>query len=263
MSIWAALSATNLLPRVDIRRNHLPNLNEVLDTLETLYGPQKAVGPAEPYEMILYLNCGYPATDGTCSKGFVALKLEVGLKPGNILAAPRPKLAKCLRMGGIVPELRAKKLKEIARIVNSEFEGDLKAVLNKCMEEEKKQRDQGVRAAKKVLQKFPVIGEPSADKILLFAKLAPVAAVPSASLGVPVRIWFGQEGKNYAADYRKVRDKLNGELPETFEARQRAYLLLKRHGHEICKRAAPKCRICPLTAQCAYIQIKAADSNVQ
>ena len=222
MSIWAALAATSLLPRVDIRRNHLPNLNEVLDTLETLYGPQKAVGPADPYEVILYLNCGYPATDGTCSKGFVALKLEVGLKPGNILAAPRPKLAKCLRMGGIVPELRAKKLKEIARIVNSEFDGDLKAVLNKCMEEEKKQRGQGVRAAKKVLQKFPVIGEPSADKILLFAKLAPVAAAPSASLGVPVRIWFGQEGKNYAADYRKVRDKLNGELPETFEARQRA-----------------------------------------
>lgn len=263
MSIWTALSATSLLPRVDIRRNHLPNLNEVLDTLETLYGPQKAVGPADPYEMILYLNCGYPATDGTCSKGFDALKRGVGLKPENILAAPRPKLAKCLRMGGIVPELRAKKLKEIARIVNSEFDGDLKAVLNKCMEEEKKQRGQGVRAAKKVLQKFPVIGEPSADKILLFAKLAPVAAAPSASLGVPVRIWFGQEGKNYAADYRKVRDKLNGELPETFEARQRAYLLLKRHGHEMCKRAAPKCRICPLAAQCAYIQIKAADSNVQ
>jgi len=234
-----------------------------LDTLETLYGPQKAVGPADPYEMILYLNCGYPATDGTCSKGFDALKRGVGLKPENILAAPRPKLAKCLRMGGIVPELRAKKLKEIARIVNSEFDGDLKAVLNKCMEEEKKQRGQGVRAAKKVLQKFPVIGEPSADKILLFAKLAPVAAAPSASLGVPVRIWFGQEGKNYAADYRKVRDKLNGELPETFEARQRAYLLLKRHGHEMCKRAAPKCRICPLAAQCAHIQTKAADSNVQ
>jgi len=263
MSIWAALAATSLLPRVDIKRNHLPNLNEVLDTLETLYGPQKAVGPADPYEMILYLNCGYPATDGTCSKGFDALKRGVGLKPENILAAPRPKLAKCLRMGGIVPELRAKKLKEIARIVNSEFDGDLKAVLNKCMEEEKKQRGQGVRAAKKVLQKFPVIGEPSADKILLFAKLAPVAAAPSASLGVPVRIWFGQEGKNYAADYRKVRDKLNGELPETFEARQRAYLLLKRHGHEICKRSAPKCQICPLTAQCAYIQMKAEDSNAQ
>jgi len=234
-----------------------------LDTLERLYGPQKAAGPSDPYEMILYLNSGYPATDGTCSKGFDALKREVGLKPGKILAAPPAKLAKCLRLGGIVPELRAKKLKEIARIVNSEFDGDLKAVLKKCMQEEKKQRGQGVRAAKKVLRNFPVIGEPGADKILLFAKLAPVVAVPSASVAVPVRLWFGQEGKNYAADYRRVRDKLNGELPEMFEARQRAYILLKKHGHEICKKAAPKCQICPLTAQCAYIQIKAADRNAE
>ena len=234
-----------------------------MDALERLYGPQKATGPSDPYEMIVYLNCGYPAADGTCSKGFDALKREVGLKPEEILAASPPKLAKYLRLGGIVPELRAKKLKEIARIVNSEFDGDLKAVLKKCLQEEKKQPGQGVRSAKKVLQKFPVIGEPSADKILVFAKLAPVAAVPSASVAVPVRIWFGREGKNYAADYRKVRDKLNGELPETLEARQRAYLLLKRHGQEICKRSAPRCQICPLTAQCAYIQIKAADSNVQ
>jgi endonuclease III len=241
----------------------LPNLREVLDTLEKLYGPQQAVGPTDSYEMVLYLNCGYPATDGTCSKGFEALKREVGLKPGRILAAPPAELAKCLRLGGIVPELRAKKLKEIARTVNSEFNGDLKAVLKKCMQEEKKQRGQGVRAAKKILQKFPVIGEPSAEKILLFAKLAPVTAVPSASVGVPVRLWFGQEGKNYAVDYRKVRDKLNAELPETFEARQRAYLLLNRHGHEICKRSAPKCQICPLTAQCAYIQMKAEDTNAQ
>src|SRR5207302_3702523 len=135
-------------------RNHLPNLDEVLDTLERLYGPQKAAGPSDPYEMILYLNSGYPATDGTCSKGFDALKREVGLKPGKILAAAPAKLAKCLRLGGIVPELRAKKLKEIARIVNSEFDGDLKAVLKKCMQEEKKQRGQGGSRCEKSTSEF-------------------------------------------------------------------------------------------------------------
>jgi endonuclease III len=77
-----------------------------------------------------------------------------------------------------------------------------------------------------------------------------------------MRIWFGKEGKSYAADYRKVREKLDAELPRTFEARQRAYLLLKKHGQEICKRSAPKCEICPLTARCAYIQLMAADSHV-
>jgi hypothetical protein len=39
--------------------------------------------------------------------------------------------------------------------------------------------------------------------------------------------------------------------------------LLKKHRQEICKRSNPKCEICPLTAQCAYIQAKVADSNVE
>ncbi len=211
--------------------------------------------------MILYLNSGYPATDTSCSKGFDALKREVGLKPEEILAASSAKLAKLLRLGGIVPEQRTARLHEIARKVKSEFGGNLKAELKKRMQE-KYQASKSIHSAKKILREFPVIGEPSADKILLFSKLAPVAAVPSASLGVPMRLWFGKEGKSYAADYRKVREKLDRELPKTFEERQRAYLLLKKHGQEICKRSAPKCELCPLTAQCAYIQLMAADNNV-
>jgi len=240
-----------------------PNLLEVLDTLENLYGPQKAAGPTDPYEMIVYVNCGYPATDVSCSKGFELLKREVGLKPENLLAAPKAKLTKLMQFGGIVPELRAEKLKDIARMVKADLGGDLKAVLNKWMLEEKKQPGKGIRGAKNVLQKFPVIGEPGADKILLFSKLAPVAAVPSAFVGVPMRLWFGETGKNYAMDYRAAREILSTELPEKFETRQRAYLLLKKHGQEICKRSAPKCEICPLTGPCAYFQAKAADSNAE
>jgi len=240
-----------------------PNLLEVLDSLENLYGPQKAAGPTDPYEMIVYVNCGYPATDVSCSKGFELLKREVGLKPENLLAAPKAKLTKLMQFGGIVPELRAEKLKDIARMVKADLGGDLKAVLNKWMLEEKKQPGKGIRGAKNVLQKFPVIGEPGADKILLFSKLAPVAAVPSAFVGVPMRLWFGETGKNYAMDYRAAREILSTELPEKFETRQRAYLLLKKHGQEICKRSAPKCEICPLTGPCAYFQAKAADSNAE
>jgi endonuclease III len=157
------------------------------------------------------------------------------------------------------PEQRVDRLKQIARIVKKEAGGNLKAVVKKRLQEENTQPVKGVRAAKKLLQEFPVIGEPSAEKILLFAKLAPVAAVPSASLVVPMRIWFGGEGKNYAADYRQARELLNAGLPETFESRQRSYLLLKKHGQEICKRSKPKCEICPLKAHCAYLQANAAD----
>ena len=239
------------------------NLDEVLRELEKLYGPQKLAGPSDPYEMILFLNCAYPATDAKCAKGFEILKREAGLTPNEILAAPKAKLARSLSSTGMFPEQRVDRLKQIARVVKEKAAGDLKEVLKKCLRQKKSKEGSEIREAKKVLQEFPVIGDPSADKILLFAKLTPVAAVPSACVGVPMRLWFGGEGKNYAADYRQARDLLNARLPETFEARQRAYLLLKKHGQEICKRSTPKCEICPLTAQCAYLQVRAADSNTE
>jgi endonuclease III len=243
-------------------RNPLPDVNEILEALEKMYGPQRAAGPADPYEMIVYLNCGYPASDASCSKGFDALKREVGLNPKEVLAAPKSKLTKLLRLGGIVPELRAARLKEIARKVKAQFGGDLRAALKKRMQLEKEQAGKGIRSAKRVLQEFPTIGEPSAEKILLFSKLAPVAAVPSAFVEVPARLWFGKVGKNYAADYRAAREILSAGLAETFAARQSAYLLLKKHGQQTCKRSHPKCEICPLTGHCAYIQLQAADRNI-
>ena len=244
------------------RRTRLPNLNEILEALEKMYGPQHAAGPTDPYEMIVYLNCGYPASDASCSKGFDALKREVGLSPREILAASKPKLAKLLRLGGIVPEQRAERLQEIARKVNSELGGDLKAALKKWVQEEKRQPGKGIRQAKKILREFPTIGEPSAEKILLFSNLAPVAAVPSAFVEVPARLWFGKAGKNYAADYGAAREILSAGLSDAFMERQRAYLLLKKHGQQTCKRSNPRCEVCPLTGRCAYIQLQAADRHV-
>jgi endonuclease-3 len=219
-------------------------LGTVLEAMEKHHGKQIAAGPSDPYEMILFVNCGYPATDTSCAKGYEALKRDVGTMPEKILAAPKSKLVKLMRLGGIVPELRAERLKTIAKIVNEEFGGDLKWSLEKLMQEEEKGAGKGIRLAKKALKEFPVIGEPGADKILLFSRLIPVAAVPSACVSVPQRILFDDEDKNYAAGYRSAQEAMAAELPETFDARQRAYLLLKRHGAEICKRTKPKCEVC-------------------
>jgi len=238
-------------------------LTQILDSLEELYGPQKLAGPTDPYEMIVFLNSGYPASDVKCAKGFDALNREVGVQPKKLLVAPKSKLEKLMRPNVIVPGVCAERLKEIADRVENELGGDLTAVLKKRMRKAKDQPEKGLEAAKKVLQEFPTIGEPSAEKILLFSGLAPVAAVPSAFVDVPMRLFVGGPGKNYAADYRAARETLDSGLPRTLEARQRAYLLLKKHGQEVCKRSKPKCEVCPLTAQCAYLQAKAADSNIE
>lgn len=237
-------------------------LAQILDALEGVYGPQRLAGPKDSYEMIVFLNSGYPASDAKCAKGFEALKREVGVQAEKILAAPKAKLAKVMRASVIMPSLCAERLKEIARTVRDEFNGGLTAALKQRLREAK-EPEKGLKAAKKALQEFPVIGEPSAEKILLFSGLVPVAAVPSAFVDVPVRLFIGEPGKNYAADYKAAREILDSELPQTFEARERAYLLLKKHGQEVCKRSKPKCEVCPLTEQCAYLQAKAADANTE
>jgi len=226
-------------------------LGKILGRLEKFYGapkPPKSIlatlsARADPYEMILYVICGYPATDVSCTKGFEALKKQVGLRPDDILAAPVEKLREILRLGGIVPELRAERLREIAARVKHEFGGNLRAVLQRPLPE-----------ARKALKTFPTIGDPGADKILLFTKTAPVAAVPSNCVEVTLRIMTGRTSKNYQANYRSEQDILRAELPEDCAALLRAHLLLKQHGQVICKRTRPLCERCPISSDCAYFR---------
>jgi hypothetical protein len=101
----------------------------VLTKLEVFYGKQEPSWPTDPYLFIVWWLCGYPASDAACAKGWRALNQEVGIEPKQILAACPAALATALRPGGMVPELRAMRLKEVAARVKDEFGGDLRSVL--------------------------------------------------------------------------------------------------------------------------------------
>ena len=105
---------------------------------------------------------------------------------------------------------------------------------------------------RKKLKKFPGIADPGADRILLFGKVAPVAAVASNCPHVLVRIQLGLERESYAVTYSESQSLIEAEIPKQFHARQRAYLLLKEHGQTVCKRTKPKCEECPVSSHCAY-----------
>ena len=125
--------------------------------------------------------------------------------------------------------------------MENEFGGDLRTALAGP-----------VTKARKLLKSFHGIGDPGADRILLFSRISPIAAVPSNCAGVLLRILKDDAGKNYSAIYREEQRVIASELPETFDARARAYLLLKHHGQQLCKRTNPKCAECPLRQHCAY-----------
>ena len=222
-------------------RREVMNVLEILKRLESYYGPQKPSWPTDPYEFLVWWHCGYPASDIACEKGWGSLRTKVGIEPRQILAASNKELTDALRPGGMVPELRTMRLKEIAARVKDEFGGDLRGWLIGP-----------VNQVRKILKTFPNIAEPGADRILLFGAIAPVAAVPSNCPHVLVRIQRGQERENYGATYKEAQQAILLEVADNFDSRIRAYLLLKRHGQETCKRTKPQCDRCPVNSGCAY-----------
>jgi endonuclease III len=214
---------------------------EILDQLEAFYGPQSPTWPTDPYEFLVWWHCGYPASDKACARGWESLNRLVGVRPDEILAAGAATLAIALKPGGMVPELRAMRLLEIATRVEREFAGDLRAGLVGPLPQ-----------VRKLLCKFPNIAGPGADRILLFGGIAPVPAIPSNCPHVLVRILHGLERENYNLTYREAQRAVDAAIPARFDPRTRAYLLLKHHGQELCKRANPKCDACPLNSTCAW-----------
>ena len=216
---------------------------EILERLEAFYGPQEPCWPTDPYLFSLWWHCGYPASDAVCGRGWESLIRSFGVQPHEILAANAKRLGKAVAPAGMFPELRALRLKEIAERVVNEFGGDLRSGLGGPLPQ-----------VRKALRKFPGIADPGADRIILFAGIAPIAAVPSNCAHVLFRILRGREGGNYGATYRAVQDEIASGIAANFDARTRAYLLLKRHGQETCKHAKPRCDACPVNASCAFVK---------
>jgi endonuclease III len=217
------------------------SIPDLLDRLETHHGPQQPRWPVDPYEFLVWWHCGYPASDAACSRGWDALRRTFGADPDKILAAPLAKLTDALKGSGMFPEVRAAYLKEIAQRVLSEFGGDLRAALVAMGDK-----------ARKALKSFHSIADPGADRILLFARIAPIAAVPSNGTQVLARICTGTDSVTYNESYRDAQKVIEAEVPRQFHARARAYLLIKEHGQTVCKRTNPKCGECPVRDACAY-----------
>jgi endonuclease III len=221
----------------------LPAIEDLLNRLEKFYGRQAPGFPVDPYEFLIWWYCGYPASDRACGKGWERLRSDIGVEPEKLLKATPAKLASALRAGGMFPDLRAERLQETAMRTLHQFGGDLRAVLTGP-----------IAQARKTLKSFHSIAEPGADRILLFAGIAPLAAVPSNCVHVLIRVLSGKEGQNYSANYREAQRWIAASVPKTLAARTRAYLLLKQHGQTLCKATKPKCEECPVASKCAYVK---------
>src|SRR5437764_9449045 len=195
------------------------NLQKSVSQLAKHYGKPEAPVTTDPFELILLENIAYLVSDERREEAFARLRKHAGTKPHEILSASHDEILKATKLGGMHPEQRVSRLREIALIAMNDFEGDLKSVLRLPLPK-----------AKQALRKFPSIGEPSAEKILLFSRAYPILGLDSNGLRVLMRLGFGEEKKNYAATYRATQEAIKDQLKDDYDWLIGAHLPLRQHG---------------------------------
>jgi endonuclease III len=215
------------------------SLREAVKVLKKLYGPPTPLPTADPFELVLWENVAYLAAPARRREAFEQLKATVGTSPEGILSAKPPALAR-VTAHGILKETFAAKVRECAHIAVAKFGGDLGAALRQAPTE-----------AKRALKSFPGIGEPGAEKILLFAGREAVLAPESNGLRVLARLGLIREERSYSRMYSASRQAAKGFSADP-RVMQEAHLLLQHHGQTLCKRSLPLCGACPLARKCAH-----------
>jgi endonuclease III len=220
----------------------MPDLKKLIVSLQKRYGAPELPPARGPFELVMWENACYLLPDTRRKEVFEALRRDVGLTPEAIFKASKQVLLPLAGRGGMRPETRVFRWQEIARITLQQFGGNLEQIL-----------ELPYAKGKKALKQFPNIGDPGAEKILMFCGKAEGLPLESNGVRVLTRIGYGRVHlKNYGAMYRSVQEAIAAEVPKGAAALARAHLLLREHGKTLCKDARPMCFECPVKKDCAF-----------
>jgi len=216
------------------------SLKAAVAKLGAIYPVGKPLG--DPLAILVWENIGYLIDDVRRAELFAEFRKRIGLKAHEIANAPMTILTDIAKRGGMNPQTRAERLKEIGRLAILECDGDMVGTLKSLP----------LAKARALLKKFPAIGDPGADRILLFAGVAPQPCLESNGLRAMVRLGFCAEAKSYSQTYKAAITALREQGAPDAEWLKRAYIVLREHGRALCKRSAPICEPCPLDRVCAH-----------
>ena len=221
----------------------MPEIGKLIARLKREYGEPCPPPAHGPFELVMWENACYLLPDERRAAVFEALRAEVGLTAVSILKTDRKILLRLAQMGGMRPEERVARWIMIARMTVDQFEGDLSRVLRLPYLQ-----------AKKALKQFPSIGDPGADKILLFCGCYTGLPLESNGLRVLTRVGYGTVQKSYTSTYRSVQEAVTPQLRPNPKELITSHLLLRQHGKELCLTNRPLCTRCPIAELCSYFQ---------
>ena len=209
-----------------------------------MYGNVELLEPRKPFDLIVWENAAYLVDDERRTRVFLTLKSTIGVETSALLDAGVNRIARSIADGGMQPAHRAAKVLRCAEIVHEFASGNLSSALRRATDSDRR----------RLLERFPGIGEPGVDKVLLLCGYAARPALESNGLRVLERLGFIAPSKSYASAYRAGTASLLEQPLDFVEA----FALLRKHGRELCKRSRPVCSACELRDNCAFARARTA-----
>ena len=241
-------------------------LEDTLDSLGELYGPQQWRRRLDPTSELVLTILTQNSADINAEKAFVALRAawpsgrpeEVhepgagwggeGLPPGAppdwvaVENAPLPQLVDVIRPGGLAPQ-KAPRIQATLRRIREErgdhsleFLGEMAPI-----------------AARDWLTSIPGIGKKTASVLLLFCFNQPLMPVDRHVERVSKRIGLLPAKAPADLAHEQFIAMLAGAPERSYET----HVLLIHHGRAICQARSPKHDLCPIRGRCRMVDPKA------
>ena len=211
-------------------------VREIAQRLRRLYGDIRRPLDPDPFRTLIRTILSQNSSYKNEVRAFRRLDEEIGVEPRRLAEADVGRIADCVRPAGQHRQ-RALRIKEVARRILEEHEGDLWGLL----------RDRPLEEARAELMRLPGVGRKTADIVLLFSARRHVFPIDRHILRIFSRL--GLLGPR--PDYEDIRRLVEEVLP-TPEDLLFLHLALIRFGREVCRAQRPRCPSCPLADLCGF-----------
>ncbi len=152
--------------------------------------------------------------------------------PEQIANADSREIENLIRVGGLYKE-KAKRLKEISKVVLEKYGGNINSILRKPTEE-----------AREELLKLPGVGFKTADVVLAFGAERDVFPVDTHVFRLSKRLGFAKKND----DYEDVKEELEKMTPQG--RRMAGHVLFIQLGRAYCRARNPAHPDCPIKSLC-------------
>ncbi|MEN6457719.1 MAG: endonuclease III domain-containing protein [Thermoguttaceae bacterium] len=205
-------------------------LSEVYRRLLDAFGPQHWWPGETPFEVVVGAMLTQNTSWQNVERAIGNLRDADLLEPHALHAVPVEELEELLRPAGYF-RVKARRLRCLLDFLITQYDGSLDAMFAT-----------GLPDLRQQLLDVHGVGPETADSILLYAGQLPVFVVDAYTHRV-----FSRHGWiDFDADYHRIQDYAQSELPADVPTYNEFHALLVRLGKDACRKTKPKCAECPL-----------------